>query len=666
MLQSDRTLDDILDPIAQGLTSTGPKTAPESIPEATPETILAPTSAPDPAVILNHISQVSQNARATWYGLLGLLAFVGVTLLGHTDADFFAYGAQTQLPLIGITVPVKAFFIFSPVMVAALYAYLHLYLMSLWDTLADAPAVIDGQPLSERIFPWLMTQAAVWYRNRRRSGPDGQPEGSAAPRALGRLVVAVSVFLGWFFAIVVIIGLWVRSMPAHEEWLTLWIAFWLWFSVLTGVTGFACAAKRMAGESGAAVAEGHWVRREWTVALAVVLAFLSWNTTESNGVLVYTDTREQVIPLYPAYLVEAELTRKPSGWLPYAIWLDDFTAKYRAGKGIAEGADLTADPAFIAEAIQRYNAPLSAPDLKTADLHNADMLRAFLPGADLRGAKMQRADLTQAQMQGAVLALARVQGTTFFNTEMQGANLYAASMRGADLTQAQLQGANLTQAQMHGAVLYQANLQGAVLDGAQMQQVNLTSAALQGASLFAAQMQGAILRGAKLQGAVLTRAAMQQANLFGAETQGADLRRADLQGAILRGAEMQGTALNAAKLAGADLNLAKLQGSVLTQADLRGANCGGTNFRGALLKSADVTCNSLTQAQLDGAVGDISTILPRGLSIASCLKSLPEEVEAALALHPRIGDLFRLSRAQIRDELLCNPGEEPHPTGSWP
>jgi uncharacterized protein YjbI with pentapeptide repeats len=205
-----------------------------------------------------------------------------------------------------------------------------------------------------------------------------------------------------------------------------------------------------------------------------------------------------------------------------------------------------------------------------------------------------------------------------------------------------------------------------VLDGAQMQQVNLTSAALQGASLFAAQMQGAILRGTKLQGAVLTRAAMQQANLFGAETQGADLRRADLQGAILRGAEMQGTALNAAKLAGADLNLAKLQGSVLTQADLRGANCGGTNFRGALLKSADVTCNSLTQAQLDGAVGDISTILPKGLSIASCLKSLPEEVEAALALHPRIGDLFRLSRAQIRDELLCNPGEEPHPTGSWP
>ena len=60
--------------------------------------------------ILGHIARVSQNARTTWFGLLGLLAFVGVTLLGHKDADFFAYGAETQLPLIGIKVPVKAFF----------------------------------------------------------------------------------------------------------------------------------------------------------------------------------------------------------------------------------------------------------------------------------------------------------------------------------------------------------------------------------------------------------------------------------------------------------------------------------------------------------------------------------------------------------------------------
>ncbi len=111
MPKPDQTLDDILDPIAKGLTGPPPEPAPEPVPEPVPE--------PDPKIILDHIAEVSKNARATWFGLLGLLAFVGVTLLAHKDADFFAYGAETQLPLVGITVPVKAFFIFAPLFVAA-------------------------------------------------------------------------------------------------------------------------------------------------------------------------------------------------------------------------------------------------------------------------------------------------------------------------------------------------------------------------------------------------------------------------------------------------------------------------------------------------------------------------------------------------------------------
>ena len=71
MPKHDRPLDDILDPIAKGLTGPAPEPAPE------------PTTKPDPKTILDHIAQVSQTARATWFGLLGLLVFVGVTLLGH-------------------------------------------------------------------------------------------------------------------------------------------------------------------------------------------------------------------------------------------------------------------------------------------------------------------------------------------------------------------------------------------------------------------------------------------------------------------------------------------------------------------------------------------------------------------------------------------------------
>ncbi|HSF94131.1 MAG TPA: hypothetical protein VLA52_03825 [Thermohalobaculum sp.] len=93
----------------------------------------------DHQAILAHIAELSRNARANWFGLIGLCLFVGVTLLGHEDADFFAFGAETKLPLVNVEIPVKAFFTFAPLLVAALYIYLHLYLISLWDALADAP-----------------------------------------------------------------------------------------------------------------------------------------------------------------------------------------------------------------------------------------------------------------------------------------------------------------------------------------------------------------------------------------------------------------------------------------------------------------------------------------------------------------------------------------------
>ncbi|HUV31994.1 MAG TPA: pentapeptide repeat-containing protein, partial [Devosiaceae bacterium] len=70
------------------------------------------TNMPDPdhAASLTHIGELSKNARSIWFGLLGLITFVGVTLMGHRDADFFAVGADTKLPLIGIEVPVTYFF----------------------------------------------------------------------------------------------------------------------------------------------------------------------------------------------------------------------------------------------------------------------------------------------------------------------------------------------------------------------------------------------------------------------------------------------------------------------------------------------------------------------------------------------------------------------------
>ncbi len=70
---------------------------------------------------LEHIAEICKNARASSFGLFALLAFVGVTLAGHKDSDFFAFGVETQLPLIGGSVPTVTFFFAAQLLVSALY-----------------------------------------------------------------------------------------------------------------------------------------------------------------------------------------------------------------------------------------------------------------------------------------------------------------------------------------------------------------------------------------------------------------------------------------------------------------------------------------------------------------------------------------------------------------
>ena len=54
---------------------------------------------------IKRINEISLMARTTWFGLLAYLAFVGVTLLGVEDADFFVPSRQTQLPLVNVSDP---------------------------------------------------------------------------------------------------------------------------------------------------------------------------------------------------------------------------------------------------------------------------------------------------------------------------------------------------------------------------------------------------------------------------------------------------------------------------------------------------------------------------------------------------------------------------------
>ena len=114
-----------------------------------------PPSPADPAAI-ERINELSRLARTNWFTLLAYLAFVGVSLLAVEDADFFVPSRQTDLPLIGVSIPTARFFLAAPLLGAALYVYLHIHLTKLWEALAAARRAHGGDALAHRVYPWLV------------------------------------------------------------------------------------------------------------------------------------------------------------------------------------------------------------------------------------------------------------------------------------------------------------------------------------------------------------------------------------------------------------------------------------------------------------------------------------------------------------------------------
>ncbi|MGD1925849.1 MAG: pentapeptide repeat-containing protein [Paracoccaceae bacterium] len=235
-----------------------------------------PEPIPDPVPAqIARINEISALARTTWFGLLAYLAFVGVTLLGVEDADFFVPARQTQLPLVNVAIPTSSFFWFAPALGAALYAYLHLQLVKLWEALAAPSPEIDGKPLSERVYPWLISDYALARRT----------DGALKHRPLAALSRIVTWWLVWAAAPLILAGFWWRSMPRHDEWMTLGIAAAMMLAVYVGLTSNwrATILLRKNGRLNSRKTPWQgWLRRALFVVLCLCVLALSWARTEGG------------------------------------------------------------------------------------------------------------------------------------------------------------------------------------------------------------------------------------------------------------------------------------------------------------------------------------------------------------------------------------------------
>ncbi len=567
---------------------------------------------------IDRINELSTLARTAWFSLLGYLVFVGITLLGVKDVDFFVPSRQTRLPLVGVDIPTASFFWIAPILGAALYTYLHLFLIKLWD--AHVPPTTDADATHH----WLVGDFVL---NRQRD-----PVAQARPLAF--LADWITRLLVWTAGSLVLGYAWWRSMPAHAEWMTLLIAACFWVTLVVGFTSWWRAEDVFgrlrplhwsvgvpvpaAGLTALLLVAVSWLRTEggldnyvsggWTLEDVTV------RVPEGTPVIRWFTSDRLVLPLARTDLIGEELVVRADDWRAPAVARGTFRETFCRREGVAMDAcgqpatrrEETPVPVVTARSTWCYDHGLSG-DACTD--HFTDLDRRFADAwTEERGS--ERAALPELDLKGRDLRRAAASG---------------ASLVGAVLSGAQMDGAVLSWAQMDGAVLSGAQMDGAVLSGAQMD----------GADLTLAQMDGADLSGAHMDGA----------DLFGAQMDGADLSGAQMDGADLFGASLRWSAW-----AGASN-----RASPAHSADLRGAQ-------------------DLTQAMLDNLIGDADTLLPDGAapdtgapySIPSCWEVPPAGFDriVATAAGRFAGDD---DRAALRRQFLCGPGQIAIRTGTpWP
>jgi hypothetical protein len=540
-----------------------------------------PPDAPDPA---ERVATLTRTARGTWLGLLAYLAFVGVTLMGVEDADFFLTERQTDLPLIGVSVPTNLFFYIAPTLGAMLYIHMHLYLLKLWKALGEVPSDPD-RPAGESVAPWIVSDMALAQH-------DGASHAYAL-RSLARWVAILSIFVA---GPAVLAAFWWRSMPKHDEVLTiLACGLPLFASVLAGWESWR-ALRRGGAEA------RHMRRREragWGMG-AALLSVIGFLATEGT---------------FAAY---AQLDRVN---LIVTDWA--FPSLYSRQKGalVAELEDLASDEQDLSAFKARFEGITEYPD--TDDLgYLADRLlerrwwmRTWLPGW-----------LRPAQLQGVVFVETPPGWLPYDEAEQVFRLEWCADQGIADLAcgpgpLARGKSAGSRRVTVRGGSILLNVPRAPVSESKFLPRLRwhwcrtvLDQAAPPEdcVALFADLDDLYETDWLKARDDALD--ALPKRDLSGADLRRADLREARMEGADLSGARMEGANLRGARMEGANLYVARMEGANLRGARMEGAeNLDTALLRGAALGNLDWSGVRVSQAQVDGTFGDGSVILPEGI-----------------------------------------------------
>ena len=530
----------------------------------------------------------SRGRHANWLitGLLLLNVLAGWRVITVSDAQILRNASLLPFPVLRNGVPLAQFFLLSPVVIGALYLWLHVYLQRLWEATAALPAIFENGRRLDQSLPWMVSwPARNYFKWLRESRP-----------ALAGVEKAICILLLY----------WVT--PATMA------IFWGRYLTLQDLRGTALHAALIAAAMTAAI---HFPR-------SVARAFRSDDSELSSrrpggllqrqepGSASEDEAPSTALPdlLGNAGNRSAASTAKARG--DSASPTRKRAASLRIPVGLGFGVILCLLSIGIIGGVPHGGNPAQGIGSGSPWTWAADALWVvgYEPYAHVTEAEISRkpagwtgSDDEISRVQGANLGGLRLRYLQAYNAFLVRARLRQTDLSYAYLSEADLRQANVRQANLRSAMLDRVNLNGAMMQSADLERANLIRAELDKADLSFATLAGAVLLDAKLDGAVLYGADLRNAWLERASFEQADLRQAILEGANLKMSDLRGAYLSTAKMAGARLEGSQLGSAILMGADLRHADLSDSNIQGAVLSGADLSGANLQNADLRGVVG---------------------------------------------------------------
>jgi uncharacterized protein YjbI with pentapeptide repeats len=377
-----------------------------------------------------------------------------------------------KLPLLGVDMPLFAFYGFAPPMFVVLHLYvlMQLYLLAPllrrfdYDLIAADVIEHDRQRVRDQLDKFVFTQLLI-----------------GEPRALVvRMFLRVTVWLSFVIGpVLLLLGFQLQFLPYHSVQITnVHRVVLLLDMVLLGLT--------WPGISRVAVWQRGW-SRVWPPAVTGLCGLLS------VALIVFS------------FLI-ATIPGEPDPDVAHWNLVQKITFYFQM-KGLVVRSLMLADERLV-EPDQHKLSRL----VRTLSLGHRDLRYGYFGGADLRKADLHDADLT-----GADLSDASFVAISSPRPSNHGADLSGADLRDAILKSIILDGADLNHADLSDATLENVSADKVILAGADLRSVKLGNTSLTNADLRDADLTGVrmtdanYLSGADLTGAHLTDADLHEA-----------------------------------------------------------------------------------------------------------------------------------------------------------